>query len=365
MPRRSSQQSRTVNPLLGAFASTISLLRWMLAALLVIYLISGVTRVGPNEDALIYRLGRLQREIHPPGLLFALPPPIDRVVRVPTRTQHEIFLRQWSPEEESPTLATATSAASQSDASITSSVSTATMPGSMAATAEPPKPTDKGLHPFYNGYTLTGDVNLIQARLIARYRINDPLAYEASAASGQGEKFIENILFASATQIIAAMKVDDVLGNRLDFLRDEVIRVSQEKIDRLHLGVEIVAFEINTITPPGAVVAAFAEVTSAQVEARTLVEKARTYRAQIQPYSQAEAFRIRQQGDADSRQMTTRASAEAASFLALEKEARANPSVVKARLKAETMESVFSQIKTSTVLPSDDGSVDLLLRPNP
>jgi hypothetical protein len=94
--RRRAARVSSGQALFGALAATIKLLRWLLLGLVGIYLCSGFTRVAPHEDALVYRFGRLQRNVHPPGLLFALPPPIDRVVKVPTRTQHEIFLNAWA-----------------------------------------------------------------------------------------------------------------------------------------------------------------------------------------------------------------------------------------------------------------------------
>src|SRR5215217_3305819 len=97
--RRRAARVASGHALFGALAATIKLLRWLLAGLVVVYLCSGITRVAPNEDALVYRLGRLQREVHPPGLCLALPPPIDRVVKIPTRTQHELFLNAWAPDE--------------------------------------------------------------------------------------------------------------------------------------------------------------------------------------------------------------------------------------------------------------------------
>src|SRR5262245_21343046 len=98
-PRRRIARVASGHALFGALAATIKLLRWLLLALVAIYLCSATTGVAPTEDALVYRLGRLQREIHPPGLCFALPPPIDRVVKIPTRTQHELFLNAWAPDE--------------------------------------------------------------------------------------------------------------------------------------------------------------------------------------------------------------------------------------------------------------------------
>ncbi len=377
--RRRAARLRSGQALFGAFASTIRLLRWLLFGLVAIYLCSGVTRVGPNEDALVYRFGTLQREVHPPGLLLALPPPIDRVVRLPTRTQHEIFMIGWSGDEDSMAQAdamaraaatiqqqnAATPAPPPSGPSLVTGVVGARMPADMAATAAVPKPPDAGLQPLYNGYSITGDVNLLQARFTIRYRIADPLSFVAASVPEQAWLLVENSAFDAATLALAGMKIDDALGAGLESFRTQVRAGTQKRLDTLRLGVEVTAFEVNLITPPQAAAAAFAEVTSAQVEARTVVEKARTYRAQILPAAQGEAFRVRSAAQADAQALTTKASAEAASFTALATEHRANPALLETRLRAETLENVLPQVKTATVLPGQDDTIDLFLPANP
>lgn len=346
--------------LFGALAATIALLRWLLLGLVGVYLGSGITRVAPHEDALIYRFGRLQREVHPPGLCFALPAPIDRVVKVPTRTQHELFLNAWAPDEHAAAaaeLAPPSTNAPQIPASLMAVIPAANL--GLAATAPP---SGKGLHPVYDGYTLTGDTNVVQARLTVRYRIVDPFAYAGAAQPDQATRLIDAVLFDAATRTLAAMKIDDALGAGQESLRTRVREIAQQRVDALKLGVELVAFEVNSLAPPLATAAAFADVTSAQVEARTTLEQARTYRAQSMPRAESEAFRLRQQATADARELTTRARGEIASFLALLIEHRAAPALVESRLRAETLEQVLARVKTKTLLPGDSGQLNVFLR---
>jgi len=135
--------------------------------------------------------------------------------------------------------------------------------------------------------------------------------------------------------------------------------LAQERLDALGLGLSLVALEVNALTPPHAAVGAFADVTSAQVEARTSVEQARSYQAQLLPKARGEAFRARRQAEADAGQLVSRATAEAASFTALAGQRCAAPALVESRLRAEALEAVFAQAKTSTVLPDAEGSIDL------
>jgi HflK protein len=356
--RRRAARVTSGHALFSALAATIKLLRWLLLGLVGIYLCSGITRVAPHEDALVYRLGRLQREVHPPGLCFALPPPIDRVVKIPTRAQHELFLNAWAPEEHPSVPPTPlASGASEMPAALLAVLPSANV--GLAATAPPP---GKGLHPVYDGYTLTGDANVVQARLTVRYRITDPFAYASAAQDASRTPLLDAILFDAGTRTLAQTKIDDALGSGLETLRTRVRELAQQRIDALKLGVEVVAFEVNTITPPVATGQAFADVTSAQVEARTTVEQARTYRAQTMPKAQSDAFRTRQQASADARELSTRARGEVASFLALLAEHRASPTLVETRLRAEMLEQVLPRVKTKTLIPGDGGQLNFFLR---
>lgn len=361
--RRRAARVSSGAALFAAFATTIRLLRWLLFGLVATYLCSGITRVAPHEDALVYRLGRLQREVHPPGLLFALPPPFDRVARVPTRTQHELFLNAWSPDENAgvtpplPAISRSPAASLQMPASLLAVLSPQNA-GLVGAAA----PSGKGLHPVFDGYTVTGDVNLVQARFTARYRIVDPLAYVSAASPADSTALIDAAVFDAATRTLAVTKVDDALGSGLESLRDRIRALAQRRLEALHLGIELVAFEVNALTPPQATVAAFAEVTSAQVEARTTVEQARTYRAQTQPRAQSDAYRTRQQAEADARQLTARASGESASFRALLAEHRTAPDLIESRLRTEVLEEILPKVKTKTVLPADGSQLNLFLK---
>lgn len=190
IPRPRRRRSSESGPaLFRSLASTIQLLRWLLFGLVALYLCSGITRIAPNEDALVYQFGTLKREVHPPGLLLALPAPIARVVKVPTRTQHELFLNAWSPDENA-TGASAAPRLNSSSASSTANPATLAVLG-IAAPSTSTVPVGTALHPVFDGYTLTGDANVVQARLTVRYRITDPFAYVVNVRPATADILIE------------------------------------------------------------------------------------------------------------------------------------------------------------------------------
>lgn len=383
--RRRARRGDSGGALFSALGSSIRLLRWLLIGLVGLYLTSGFTRVGPQEDALIYRLGKLQPTVHPPGFLFALPAPIDRVVRVPTRTQHELLLTGWQSEEPaaqgneiaSPAAATPTTPAvpvaqtsprrqpyfSSGGGDLPMSASLSVLSAGSPFTSGI-GPGGRGLHPARDGYTLTADVNLVQASFAVRYRIVDPVAWVKAASPETAVSLIESACYHAAMRALATTKVDDALGNQLEHLRDTLRSAAEERINRLQLGIELVAVDIQQLVPPPAVLSAFNDVTSAQVEARTVVEEARTYHAQVLPKAQSDAYRLRQQSDAERAQTVAKAQGEMSAFLALLAEYRAAPTLIGPRLRAETLEEVLPRLKYRTMVPSDSGPLHLLIREN-
>src|SRR5215475_14273465 len=130
---------------LEALASGLRSFRWVALVLFIIYLCSNITIVQPNEVAIVLQLGKLagdgpDDQIKQPGLLFAFPYPIDRVIRVPVKEEGEVIISDlWK-------------AATEGSANDV-------------------------IDPIKEGYCLTGDQNILQARVNAKYRITDPIAF--------------------------------------------------------------------------------------------------------------------------------------------------------------------------------------------
>ncbi|MEM7167632.1 MAG: FtsH protease activity modulator HflK [Planctomycetota bacterium] len=313
-----SSRSLPAEAVLGALRGSSRAIRWGVTVLVLLYLASGVHRVAPNESALVLRFGKLQPQVHTPGLLFAWPPPVDEVIRVPVRSALEILLDDWgAPPEGSPAVTT--------------------------------------MHPVRDGYTLTGDANVVHARLSVRYQIVDPVA--AVFATQQREALSEAVLYQSLARVLARTSVDAALTTDRDLVRQETQRLAQQELDRLGLGLQLAAVEFRELLPARPVLPAFQEVVSAQVEARVLSQQAESYRAETLPGAQAEAYRVRQEAMADQHDRIARAKGEAQSFKVLLAESRQSPAVTRARLWAETWEVVAPKLQTTTVLPDTPGQL--------
>jgi len=328
MSRKNNDALFSAHAILAALKASIRVLRWGMAGLVLVYLGSGITTIGPNENGLVLRFGRLLPHAHPPGLLIAMPQPFDEVIRVPAKSVQERTLDAW-------------------------------------ATVFNDSPRFRGvtetLHPVDDPYTLTGDANIIRAKFVVRYTVADPGAYIFAATDR--DEILDAVLYHTACSVIAGMTVDDVLTTRRDFVAQETMQRAQSETDRLGLGIALLAVETREIEPPKQVAAAFQDVVSAKVEAKTLVEPANSYRASVIPEAESDAYRAKQEADAYAQELVAQAEGEASAFLALMKEYKANPEVVRARLYGEMIREVMPKARVSAVMPPARGQLRLLLSP--
>src|ERR1700680_4792704 len=90
-----SEITRLAAPIAHLLDGAWQRMHWWIATMAVLYVLSGITVVKPDEVAVVLRWGRLvgptpALQEHGPGLLFTFPRPIDRVVRVPVKRVREV-----------------------------------------------------------------------------------------------------------------------------------------------------------------------------------------------------------------------------------------------------------------------------------
>jgi membrane protease subunit HflK len=320
---RTNNAVLSANAVLEAMRSSIRILTIGMIALVLFYLCSGITVIRPNEVAIVMRFGKIISYPHPPGLLFAFPSPVDEVIRIPVKTLQELALDLWA-------------------APIGSEMFTS-------------------LNPVNQPYSLTGDVNIIQARFVVRYEISDPVNYLISA--NDREKLLNGILYESATQALSSMTVEDAITVRKNQIGQEAMQLAQKRIDALNLGILLSAFETREITPPFAVLSAFQAVVSAKVKAKTLIEEANAFAASTIPDATAQAYRIKEEAESFANQKVAIAHGESDSFLSILSEERKYPRIVRARLYGETLSLVMPRVKVSTLVSGGSTTSKILLEP--
>lgn len=86
---------RAVEALLILLKHLTAHARWVFVILLLLYAVSGIRTIQPQEEALLLRFGRLQPQVHGPGLLFGFPEPFDKVLRFETGKDLALPMDRW------------------------------------------------------------------------------------------------------------------------------------------------------------------------------------------------------------------------------------------------------------------------------
>src|SRR6266567_1978310 len=169
-----------------ALRSSFAIVKVVMVVLFALFLGSGFFKVGPQERAIILRLGKPvgagEKALLTPGLQWSLPYPIDEHVKVSiTGIQQVKSTVGWY----------------------------ATTPAQEAAGTEPPVGPTTPLNPSVDGYALTADNNIVHTRATLTYRINDPVRYVFGFvnASNAIQSAVDTALLATASRF----NVDDIL----------------------------------------------------------------------------------------------------------------------------------------------------------
>lgn len=341
--------------LLHTLRGLTPLAQGLCALLLALYLCSGLRFVGPQESALILRLGKLQPRVHGPGLLFAWPAPVDEVVLVPTGGEHTLALDDWASRgprlEQGRHMREATAAEKAAGIGM---IGNQSLPIEVA-------PVGDSLDPVIDGYTLTADWNVVQGRFSLRYRITDPVAWFHSADAAPA--LLRALAHRALSAELAARPIDEALTEGRAALAETVRARLAADSAALGLGINPTAFELRELRPPAQVLAAFEEVTNARLQARTLAENAREYRERQLASVRGSTDTVRNRASAWARETVAASEGESAAFRLLLAEYRRAPELLTQRLYAETLGQVMRQAHSATVLPPGESPPSVLLEP--
>ncbi len=301
----------------------LRMFRWVVVILLVLFCFSGFKKVEPGNVGILLRFGKLQ-QVRQPGLLTALPYPIDEVLQVPIKQEGEIVIDEVYKK-------------------ITDIAT-----------------TDK-INPVLEGYCLTGDQNVIQAQLVAKYRITDPVAFQLWATEADRNAILRDVVLAALTQTVAGWSFDEVLALQRGDPRSEdgtqslpaLLRTkAQQRLDELGeasgvpgCGIEIRAVDFKERHPPRHVYADFRRVWDAQNDMRTLANNAQAYYDRVVLNAETEHDRMIKQATANESQTVARANAEVTEFKDLYEQYRKNPRFHWQRIYKETIEEVLAKVK--------------------
>ena len=172
---------------------------------------------------------------------------------------------------------------------------------------------------------LTGDQNIIDIAYSVRWNIRDPELYLFQLA--QPDETIQEVAESAMRAVVATVSLNDAIGEGRGDIEGRVTQRMQTILDAYRSGVTIQGIAIRQADPPQSVNEAFKEVTAAQQDAQSYINRANAY----------------------STQLTQKAQGEAAAFDKVYEQYKLAPEVTRRRMYYETMEQVLQKTPKTIV----------------
>ena len=206
---------------------------------------------------------------------------------------------------------------------------------------------------------LTGDENIVDAELIVQYRIKEPENYLFKIV--EPELPVREASEASLRTIVGMNNIDETLTTGKYRIQEEAKNQIQAILDKYHSGIQVVAAQLQDVSPPKQVIAAFKDVASAKEDKNRLINQAEGYRNDVIPKARGEAEAMIRGAEGFKESRIKRAEGDVAKFNAVLKEYRKAKDITRERLYLETMEKVLPGVDKVIIPDKDSGNMLNLL----
>jgi len=307
-------------------------LRWIvplvLVAIVILYLGTAVTTVQAGQVGLLRQFGRIIGEPLPAGLHLHLPWPFQSVEKVEVRRSMRLecgfFVQDPQPA--------------------------------------PNQPADSGV-PWTRPPTfcLTGDKNIIFARVVVHYRVKNAADYVEKMLGS--EQVLKAVVNTTLLKVIGRMRVDNVLAEAKGRVSKDLFRRAQARLDRVGCPLAITSVELTQIEPPELVRGAFRDVINAQLQRETDISEAQAKRLPLLDEAHATAGRVRADADNFRYRQQQQAHAEANGLRAAVAAIAAAGPVAKVRLMLDAMEKVMPALRIYVLPPGGGRGTKVFVTP--
>ena len=274
-----------------------------LVLLIVIWALSGLYRVLPDEQGVVLRFGKFVSTTQP-GLNYHIPYPVETVLtpKVTKVNRIDIGFR------------------SASDSGRTSSV------------GDVPE----------ESLMLTGDENIVNIDFSVFWVIKDAGKFLFKIQSP-----VVTVKAAAETamrEVIAKSRLQPILTEGRSRIEIETQDIIQSLLDEYDSGIQITQVQTQKADPPDEVIDAFRDVQAARADMERSKNEAEAYQNDVIPRARGDAAKILQEAEAYKKQVVAMAEGEASRFLAIYYEYAQAKQVTQERMYLETMEKVLADI---------------------
>ncbi len=275
-----------------------------LVVLIIIWALSGLYRVLPDEQGVVMRFGKFVSTTQP-GLNYHIPYPIETVLtpKVTKVNRLDIGFR------------------SERDSGFSS--------GGVADVPE-------------ESLMLTGDENIVNIDFSVfwvikdagkfLFKIQDPIGTVKAAAE------------TAMREVIAKSNIQPILTEGRSRIEIETQDIIQNILDEYESGIQITQVQTQKADPPDQVIDAFRDVQAARADMERSKNEAEAYANDVIPRARGEAQKILQAAEAYKKEVVAKAEGEASRFVAIYEEYVKAKTVTQERMYLETMEKVLADI---------------------
>lgn len=277
-----------------------SLYLGILAAVLVLWLMSGIYQVQPGEEGVIRTFGRYTA-ITNPGLNYRLPWPVQKVtiVDVESIRRVEIGFRTT------------------------------------------PQGTKESV--LQEALMLTSDENIVQVELLVQYRVGDSLDFLFNVQAP--EKVLLTTAEVALRSTVGNMGIDSVITEERGRVQNETRLFLQRLLEEYGTGILVTDVRLQVADPPSEVRDSFQEVVRARADKERLINESQAYANDVVPRARGEKEKMIEDASAYKDQRVLLATGDAERFLAVLGEYRLAPGVTRERMHIESLEAILARVE--------------------
>ena len=281
-----------------------------------VWLASGLYRVGPDEQGVVLRFGKFVKTTQP-GLHYHIPLPVETVQtpKVTKVNRIDIGFR------------------SERDSGFSQGGGVADVP--------------------QESLMLTGDENIVNIDFSVFWVIKDAgkFLFEIQDPEGTVKAAAETAM----REVIAKSKIQPVLTEGRAQIEIETQEIIQSILDEYNSGIQITQVQTQKADPPDQVIDAFRDVQAARADMERSKNEAEAYANDVIPRARGEAAKIMQAAEAYKQKVVASAEGEASRFISIFNEYDKAKEVTQERMYLETMEKVLADIE-KVIIEKNAGS---------
>jgi membrane protease subunit HflK len=293
------------------------------AAIVMLWLMSGIYFVSPDEQGVVLRFGAVST-LTDPGMRYHLPWPIEVAYTPKVKNENKINIGYQSADQ-------------AEDAQQAGDVTE-------------------------ESHMLTGDENIVDVNFTVYWKIKDAAEFLFNVPNQ--EATIKAVAESAMREVVGESQIERIQTLDREQMQIRVRELMQKAVDLYSMGVTVTRVRMQKADPPADVIAAYRDVQAARADQDRKRNEAEAYANTIIPQARGEAAHIVQDAEAYRLQVIAEASGQAKRFLSVFAEYRKAPEVTRKRIYLENLSQILGPMNKVIVDDSVKGVVPYFQLPS-